>query len=58
MAIDVRGLAPLLEIFDMPTSISFYRAGLQRCFHFAHGNRFQLGAAVIEWRGDYAQHCV
>jgi glyoxylase I family protein len=28
MAIDVRGLAPLLEIFDMPTSISFYRDAL------------------------------
>jgi glyoxylase I family protein len=25
MAIAVRGLAPLLQIFDMPTSISFYR---------------------------------
>ncbi len=25
MAIDIRGMAPLLEIFDMPTSIQFYR---------------------------------
>jgi glyoxylase I family protein len=25
VAIDVRGLAPLLEVFDMPTSIHFYR---------------------------------
>jgi len=25
MAIDVRGLAPLLEVFDMPSSIAFYR---------------------------------
>jgi len=25
MAIDIRGLAPLLEVFDMPTSIRFYR---------------------------------
>ncbi|HYL91892.1 MAG TPA: VOC family protein, partial [Alphaproteobacteria bacterium] len=25
MAIDVRGLAPLLQVFDMPTSIAFYR---------------------------------
>ena len=24
MAIDVRGMAPLLQIFDMPTSIGFY----------------------------------
>ena len=28
MAIEVRGLAPLLEVFDMPTSIAFYRDGL------------------------------
>ena len=25
MAIDVRGMAPLLEVFDMPTSLRFYR---------------------------------
>jgi catechol 2,3-dioxygenase-like lactoylglutathione lyase family enzyme len=25
MAIEVRGLAPLLQVFDMPTSIAFYR---------------------------------
>jgi len=28
MAIDVRGLAPLLEVFDMPASIAFYRDAL------------------------------
>ena len=28
MAIDVRGLAPLLQVFDMPTSIKFYCEGL------------------------------
>ena len=26
MAIDIRGMAPLLQVFDMPTSIKFYRA--------------------------------
>jgi len=25
MALDIRGLAPLLQVFDMPTSIHFYR---------------------------------
>src|SRR5688500_17787057 len=25
MAIEVRGLSPLLEVFDMPTSLAFYR---------------------------------
>ena len=25
MAIEIRGMAPLLQVFDMPTSIKFYR---------------------------------
>jgi len=25
MALDIRGMAPLLEVFDMPTALSFYR---------------------------------
>lgn len=25
MAIEVRGIAPLIEVFDMPTSLAFYR---------------------------------
>jgi uncharacterized glyoxalase superfamily protein PhnB len=25
MAIEIRGLSPLLEVFDMPTSLNFYR---------------------------------
>ena len=28
MAIDIRGLAPLLSVFDMPTSIKFHCEGL------------------------------
>jgi glyoxylase I family protein len=28
MAIEIRGLAPLLQVFDMPTSIKFYCDGL------------------------------
>ncbi len=28
MALDVRGLAPLLQVYDMPTSIRFYRDAL------------------------------
>jgi uncharacterized glyoxalase superfamily protein PhnB len=26
MGIEIRGMAPLLQVFDMPTSIAFYRA--------------------------------
>jgi glyoxylase I family protein len=25
MAIEIRGMAPLLQVFDMPTAIAFYR---------------------------------
>jgi glyoxylase I family protein len=25
MAIEIRGMAPLLQVFDMPTSLAFYR---------------------------------
>lgn len=25
MALDIHGIAPLLQVFDMPTSIHFYR---------------------------------
>jgi catechol 2,3-dioxygenase-like lactoylglutathione lyase family enzyme len=25
MGIEIRGMAPLLQVFDMPTSIAFYR---------------------------------
>ena len=25
MALEIRGMAPLLEVFDMPTSLGFYR---------------------------------
>ena len=25
MAIEIRGMAPLLQVFDMPTSVAFYR---------------------------------
>src|SRR6516165_9677184 len=28
MAIEIRGLCPLLQVFDMPTSIKFYCEGL------------------------------
>jgi len=28
MAVDIRGMAPLLQVFDMPTSLKFYRDAL------------------------------
>ncbi|HEX9945840.1 MAG TPA: VOC family protein [Thermoanaerobaculia bacterium] len=42
MAIAVRGLAPLLQVFDMPTSIKFYRdvLGFEVVSTSAPGDRF------------------
>ncbi|MEP6994790.1 MAG: VOC family protein [Acidobacteriota bacterium] len=42
MAVDIRGIAPLLEVFDMPTSIAFYRGvlGFQVGTASAPGDRF------------------
>jgi catechol 2,3-dioxygenase-like lactoylglutathione lyase family enzyme len=42
MPIDVRGLAPLLQVFDMPTSIAFYRdlLGFELVTTSESGDRF------------------
>jgi glyoxylase I family protein len=42
MGIEVRGLAPLLKVFDMPTSIAFYRdvAGFEVIATSAPGPKF------------------
>jgi glyoxylase I family protein len=42
MAIDIRGMAPLLQVFDMPTSIKFYCEG--------------LGFEIIQTDGKAAPH--
>lgn len=56
MAVDIQGLAPLLQVFDMPTSVNFYRDVLgfelvghspfyaEGMFHWA---MLKLGDAVI-----------
>lgn len=56
MAVDIQGLAPLLQVFDMPTSVNFYRDVLgfdlvghspfyaDGLFHWA---MLKLGDAVI-----------
>jgi catechol 2,3-dioxygenase-like lactoylglutathione lyase family enzyme len=43
MAIDVRGMAPLLQVYDMPTSIKFYCAG--------------LGFKIVSTDGKQAPYC-
>ena len=37
MGIDIRGMTPLLEVFDMPTSIAFYRDVLGFNIHTTDG---------------------
>ncbi len=51
MAIDIRGLAPLLEVFDMPTSIAFYRdvLGFEVVSTSEPGDRFDW--ALLELNG-------
>lgn len=43
MAIEIRGSAPLLQVFDMPTSVRFYRD--------------QLGFEVVSTDGRPAEDC-
>ena len=51
MAIDVRGLAPLLQVFDMPTSVKFYREVL--------GFELTGNAPIVHGRdGDYFHWCM
>jgi catechol 2,3-dioxygenase-like lactoylglutathione lyase family enzyme len=51
VAIDVRGIAPLLEVFDMPTSIHFYRdrLGFEVAATSKAGNDF--GWALLRLNG-------
>jgi catechol 2,3-dioxygenase-like lactoylglutathione lyase family enzyme len=59
MAIEIRGMAPLLQVFDMPTSIKFYRYVLGfEVVKTSPPSRgaLRLGAASVEWRGVDAEH--
>lgn len=56
MAVDIQGLAPLLQVFDMPTSVNFYRdvLGFELVGHspfyadgLFHWAMLKLGDAVI-----------
>lgn len=51
MAIEVRGMAPLLQVFDMPTSIRFYRdvLGFEVVSTSGPGDRFDW--ALLELHG-------
>ena len=63
MAIAVRGLAPLLQVFDMPTSIRFYRdvLGFELVETSQPGDRFdwallRLGDAELMLNTAYEDH--
>jgi glyoxylase I family protein len=59
MAITVRGLTPLLEVFDLPTSIAFYRDVLG--FELVSGGEswwcmLKLGEATLMLNTAYEEH--
>jgi catechol 2,3-dioxygenase-like lactoylglutathione lyase family enzyme len=59
MGIEIRGMVPLLQVFDITTSIAFYRdvLGLRGRDHFqAWSRELRLGPAPAEWHGVDAKH--
>jgi len=56
MPSEVHGLAPLLQGYDMPTSIHFYRDGLGFTLINHAPGRFSWGPAAAQWRRTDAQH--
>ena len=53
MAIDVRGVCPLLQVYDMPTALKFYRDVLG--FEVV-GTSPELGPDKYQWMGRM-RHC-
>jgi len=45
MTLDIRGFTPLIQVFDMPTSVAFYRdvLGFQVVAQSEPGNNFDWG---------------
>ena len=57
---DIHGIAPLLQVFDMPTAIHFYRDVLGFGVHATSepGDDCNWAVAEVEWRGTDAQYRV
>ena len=51
MAIEIRGLAPLIEVFDMPTSLAFYRDKLGFRVTSDSGKGDESGWVMLELGG-------
>ena len=53
MAIDVRGMAPLLQVYDMPTSIRFYcgALGFELVNHSGRAGEEQFDWALLRLNG-------
>jgi glyoxylase I family protein len=51
MAIDIRGMAPLLQVFDMPKSVQFYCdvLGFELAITSQPGSHFHW--ALLKWQG-------
>ena len=54
MTLDIRGLVPLLQVFDMPTSIHFYRDILGFEVVNTSGPGEHFGWALLRLNGHYA----
>ena len=57
---DIHGNPPLLQVFDMPTSIRFYREilGFTVWSHVSAWRRLQLGRLRLNGGGGDAEHCL
>ena len=51
MAIDIKGTAPLLQVFDMPLSLSFYRGKLGFELVQSAGPEDDIGCVLLRWNG-------
>ena len=53
MAIEIRGIAPLIQVYDMPTAVHFYRdlLGFELVTHspFYARRGVSLGAVTTQW---------
>jgi hypothetical protein len=50
MPIEIGGMAPLLEVFDMPASLAFYRGVLDPRSSAHRAGPGPVGGAPAEWR--------
>jgi len=61
MSLELQGICPLIQVYDMSASIRFYCECLNSSWlrtRFLCGRGVSLGDAARSWRGVDAQHSV